>query len=108
MVKKWLLATGVATMPTILKTVTYGFMHLIIAFFVAWFVSGDIMIAVGISLIEPFIQIAFFFMHEKVWDRFGGKTARDAWHVTKPPCCATTAAMIKQHLSSGACSTKGE
>ncbi len=92
-------------MPVYLKTATYGLMHIVIAFCVAWAVSGDIRIAIGISLIEPFIQIVGFFFHEKAWAKFGGKADRDAWHVTKPPCCAATAALIRDHLKSGSCSS---
>lgn len=89
--------------PVFTKTATYGLMHIVIAFCVAWVVSGDIRVAIGISLVEPFIQIFGFFLHEKAWDRYGGKTGREAWHVTQPPCCATTAKLIRDHINSGSC-----
>lgn len=89
--------------PVFFKTATYGLMHIVIAFCVAWVVSGDIMVALGISLVEPFIQIFGFFLHEKAWDRYGGKTGRESWHVTQPPCCAATAKLIRDHISSGSC-----
>ncbi len=92
-------------MPVFAKTATYGLIHIVIAFCVAWAVSGDIRIAIGISLVEPFIQIIGFFFHEKAWARFGAKTDRQSWHIASPPCCAATADMIRQHLASGACNT---
>lgn len=56
-------------MSAIAKTVTYGIMHIIIAFLVALLVSGDLHVAIGISLLEPFVQILFFSIHEYFWTR---------------------------------------
>jgi len=56
-------------MRLLAKTTTYGLMHVIIAFFVAWFVSGDIHIALAISLLEPCVQILFFGIHEYLWNK---------------------------------------
>ncbi len=59
-------------------------MHVVIAFFVAWAVSGDLRIALGISLVEPFIQIIGFSVHEHLWERFRPGSKPSTPHV----CCA--------------------
>jgi uncharacterized membrane protein len=51
------------------KTLTYGIMHIVVAFFVALAVSRDLQIALGISLAEPFVQIFFFSIHEYLWNK---------------------------------------
>lgn len=65
--------------PMIAKTATYGLMHMVISFFIAWFVAwyltGDLTsslhIALGISLIEPSIQIFGYYLHERAWQKWG-------------------------------------
>ena len=56
-------------MRTLTKTMTYGLMHIVIAFFVALFVSRSVHVALGISLLEPFVQIFFFSIHEHLWNK---------------------------------------
>lgn len=51
------------------KTITYSIMHFIVAFLVAYSVSGDIRIAMAISLIEPAVQTVAYFFHEKAWKK---------------------------------------
>lgn len=51
------------------KTMSYSVMHLIVAFLVAYAVSRDLQIALGISLLEPAVQTVFFYFHEKIWAR---------------------------------------
>jgi uncharacterized membrane protein len=56
-------------MRIVAKTMTYGLMHIVVAFFVALFVTRDLHIALAISLLEPFVQIAFFSVHEYFWSK---------------------------------------
>lgn len=93
-------------MKIVAKTVSYSLVHVFVAFFVAWGVSGDIGIALGISLIEPAFQIAFFYFHEHAWHRIEKKKGKVTvkWDGT-PPCCKATAEMIRQHRESGGCAT---
>lgn len=56
-------------MRDIEKTFTYSIMHFIIAFLVAYTISGDIRIAMAISLIEPAVQTIAYFFHEKAWKK---------------------------------------
>lgn len=57
--------------PVLAKTFTYGIVHMTVSFFVAWYVSGHLLVAIGISLIEPAIQIFAYFLHEKAWHVWG-------------------------------------
>lgn len=50
------------------KTTTYGLMHMIVAFTVAYALTGDWRVALGISLIEPLVQTVAFIFHEYVWE----------------------------------------
>ncbi|MDY6450040.1 DUF2061 domain-containing protein [Acinetobacter faecalis] len=60
---------------TLKKTVSYYFMHISIAMLVAYFVTGNIWMALTLSLLEPTIQAVAFFFHEKVWDKKSPKKA---------------------------------
>lgn len=54
---------------TLIKTGSYYAVHLIIAAGVAYVVTGDLIAALTLSLLEPTVQMAFFYVHEKIWDR---------------------------------------
>lgn len=56
-------------MRTLAKTATYSVMHVTVAFCVAYILTGQADIALGISLIEPLIQTFTFYWHERAWDR---------------------------------------
>ena len=51
------------------KTATYYVMHITVAAAVAYAVTGDLMMAFALSLLEPTVQAVAFFFHEKAWDR---------------------------------------
>lgn len=57
-----------------MKTVSYGCVHLVVAISVAYALTGNWIIAVGIGLIEPFIQTFAYLAHEWVWE------------TKRPPC----------------------
>ncbi len=52
------------------KTATYSIMHIVVAFAVAFAISGNWLIALSISLIEPAVQTVAYFFHERVWERY--------------------------------------
>ncbi len=58
------------------KTVTYSVMHFVVAFLVAYAVSGDLKIAMGISIIEPIVQTICYYFHEKFWLRKSGRSMK--------------------------------
>ena len=54
---------------TYLKTGTYYVMHITVASCVAYAVTGDLVAALTLSLLEPTVQMFFFFVHEKLWEK---------------------------------------
>ena len=54
---------------TLKKTGSYYVMHIGIAAAVAYGVTGDLLTAVTLSLLEPSVQAVAFFFHEKAWAR---------------------------------------
>ena len=56
-------------MFAVLKTITYGIMHICVATTLAYAISGNFKVALSIGLLEPLIQTVFFYMHEKAWDK---------------------------------------
>lgn len=51
-----------------LKTMSYGATHIVVATLVAYALTGNLMAAVGIGLIEPIIQTGVFTLHEMLWE----------------------------------------
>ncbi len=51
----------------LIKTATYGAMHLVVAMAVAFALTGDLAIAIGIGLLEPLVQTVFYNLHERAW-----------------------------------------
>lgn len=58
-------------LPTLKKTGSYYVVHVVVASLVAYAVTGNLMVAITLSLLEPTVQAVAFFLHEKAWDRFG-------------------------------------
>lgn len=51
------------------KTFTYAILHVGVATAVAYALTGNIAVALGIGLIEPVVQTFVFALHEHVWER---------------------------------------
>ena len=56
-------------MRLMMKTATYGIMHMVIAFSVAYALTGNWQLALSISLVEPFVQTFAFIVHETLWEK---------------------------------------
>ena len=54
---------------TLVKTGTYYLLHIGVASMVAYTVTGNWMQALTLSLLEPTVQMVFFYLHEKLWER---------------------------------------
>ena len=52
---------------TALKPVTYSIMHLSVAVTVAYVLTRDWRIALGVGVIEPMVQTVAYMLHEKAW-----------------------------------------
>lgn len=55
---------------TFKKTLSYYIMHISVAMIVAYMITGNLIMAATLSLIEPTVQAFAFFFHEKVWNYF--------------------------------------
>lgn len=58
-----------ANIDTLKKTGSYYLMHITVAALVAYAVTGNLWMALTLSLVEPTVQAVAFFFHEKVWER---------------------------------------
>ena len=57
-------------MRDLAKTSTYAVMHFCVAVSVAYVLTWDIRIALGIGLVEPLVQTAAYAVHERGWARW--------------------------------------
>jgi uncharacterized membrane protein len=57
---------------TLMKTGSYYVMHMAVAATVVFAVTGDVWVAMTLSLLEPAVQAVAYFFHERAW------AARDA------------------------------
>ncbi len=55
--------------PRALKPVTYSIMHFLVAVGVAFALTRDWRIALGVGIIEPLVQTVAYTLHEAAWDR---------------------------------------
>jgi uncharacterized membrane protein len=64
-----------ANLATLQKTASYYVMHIAVAAMVAYAVTGNLWMALTLSLVEPTVQAVAFFFHEKAWERVGRRRA---------------------------------
>lgn len=64
-----------ANLPTLKKTASYYVMHITVAALVAYALTGNLWVALTLSLVEPTVQAVAFFLHEKAWERIGRQAA---------------------------------
>lgn len=62
-----------ANLPALKKTASYYVLHVTVAALVAYAVTGNFLLALTLSLLEPTVQAFAFFFHEKAWERWGGQ-----------------------------------
>ena len=60
-----------------IKTATFGAMHIIVAFIVVWIMTGDWMVGGAVALVEPVVNTVAYHFHEKVWVRLRRPRADD-------------------------------
>ncbi len=59
----------------LLKTATYGVMHLTVAIAVAFALTRDWRLALAVGIVEPLVQTVAFAIHERLWSRGGRSEA---------------------------------
>jgi uncharacterized membrane protein len=62
--------------PSAFKPLTYSAMHFCVAITVAYALTQDWRIALGLGVIEPMVQTVAYMVHEKVWS-CGSRTSVD-------------------------------
>lgn len=67
-------------MRLMLKTTTYGILHIAVATLVAYALTGNWAIALGIGLIEPIVQTFVFTLHEWAWEHKKGEPLKMKAH----------------------------
>ncbi|QDL55718.1 DUF2061 domain-containing protein [Rhodoferax aquaticus] len=60
-------------LPTLKKTASYYVVHITVAALVAYAVTGNLLVSLTLSLLEPTVQAFAFFFHEKAWERINGR-----------------------------------
>lgn len=53
------------------KTVSFGIMHISVAFLVVWAMTGDWRIGGVTAMVEPVINTFAYHVHEKLWKKRG-------------------------------------
>lgn len=59
-----------------IKTLSFGLMHFIVAFGVVYAVTGDAVLGGLVGLLEPAVNTVAYHYHEKVWQRIRQRPAR--------------------------------
>ena len=62
-------------LSTLKKTASYYVVHISVAAMVAYAVTGDVLMSLTLSLLEPTVQAVAFFFHEKGWERINQRRA---------------------------------
>ena len=56
------------------KTLTFALMHFVIAFSVAYLMTGSVVVGGAVALVEPAVNTVAFFFHEKLWSRIENRS----------------------------------
>mgnify|MGYP005749130227 CR=1 FL=1 len=51
------------------KTVSFGIMHMGVAFAVVWLMTGDVVVGGAVALVEPMVNTLAYHVHERIWSR---------------------------------------
>jgi len=54
---------------SIVKAVTWRTGGTIVTFTVAWVLTGELSVSIGIGLFDAVVKIAAFYVHERIWNR---------------------------------------
>lgn len=55
---------------SLIKTATFAVIHFIVAFSVAYLLTGSAPIASALALLEPLANTVAYFFHDRLWARF--------------------------------------
>ena len=54
---------------SIVKAVTWRAGGTVVTFFVAWMITGEATLSVGIGLLDSLVKVGAFYLHERMWNR---------------------------------------
>jgi uncharacterized membrane protein len=66
-----------------IKTMSFGVMHISVAFLVVWVMTGDWRVGGAAALVEPVVNTVAFYFHERIWNRVGA-VRRGGWSKSQP------------------------
>jgi uncharacterized membrane protein len=52
-----------------IKTLSFGALHVSVAFTVAYLMTGSLMVGGAMALVEPAVNTVAYFFHERIWAR---------------------------------------
>ena len=64
------------------KTLTFGTVHMTVAFTVAYLMTGSLVVGGTIALVEPVVNTVAYFFHEQIWERVRAARRQTALHLT--------------------------
>lgn len=79
------------TQRMLMKTGSYYLLHISVAACVAYLVTGNLVAALTLSLLEPTVQAFAYFFHEKAWAR-AGRADADAAAAAREPAALPASA----------------
>lgn len=51
------------------KTLSFGVMHVAVAFAVVWLMTGDVLVGGAVAMVEPLVNTVAYHFHERIWSR---------------------------------------
>lgn len=60
------------------KTITFGCMHISIAFTIVYLMTGSATVGGTVALVEPLCNTVGYFFHERFWERRSGGKMSEA------------------------------
>lgn len=70
-----------------IKTLSFGIMHVSVAFTLVYLLTGDLLTGGLVALIEPCVNTVAYHFHEKLWSRRASTSAaEDVAVVTSSGC----------------------
>ncbi len=58
------------------KTFSFAIVHFLVAFSVAYLLTGSFLVGGILALVEPTINTVVFYFHEKIWNRYTSYKSR--------------------------------
>ena len=54
----------------LLKSLTWRIISTIVSFTLIWLITGNMLIAANIAVINFFLKYILFYIHERIWERY--------------------------------------